>query len=52
MSAAAFANVDWEIVKGLHVLPGIRFNYDKKDVVYDRIATYGLDTATTTDHLP
>jgi iron complex outermembrane recepter protein len=45
-SAAAFANVDWEIAKGFHVLPGIRFNYDKKDVIYDRVAAGGLDTAT------
>jgi len=46
LSAAAFVNVDWEIVKGLHVLPGLRFNYDKKDVVYDRKTYGGLDTAT------
>lgn len=45
-SAAAFANVDWEIAKGFHVLPGIRFNYDKKDVNYNRVARGGLDTAT------
>jgi len=45
-SAAVFANIDWEIAKGLHVLPGIRFNYDKKDVVYDRTTYGGLDTAT------
>ena len=45
-SAAAFANVDWEIAKGFHVLPGVRFNYDKKDVIYDRVAAGGLDTAT------
>jgi iron complex outermembrane recepter protein len=45
-SAAAFTNVDWEVAKGFHVLPGIRFNYDKKDVSYDRIAKGGLDTAT------
>ena len=45
-SAAAFANVDWEVIKGLHVLPGIRFNYDKKSVSYNRIASGGLDTAT------
>ncbi len=43
-SAAAFANLDWEIVKGLHVLPGLRFNYDKKDVVYDRSTYGGLQT--------
>ncbi|TDH28015.1 TonB-dependent receptor [Segetibacter sp. 3557_3] len=45
LSAAAFANVDWEIAKGLHVLPGLRFNLDKKDVVYDRTTYGGLDTA-------
>jgi len=45
-SAAAFANVDWEVFDKLHVLPGIRFNYDKKDVVYNRVAYGGLDTAT------
>jgi len=44
LSAAAFANVDWEITKGLHVLPGIRFNYDTKDVSYDRVASGGLQT--------
>jgi iron complex outermembrane receptor protein len=46
LSAAAFANLDWEIVKGLHLLPGIRFNYDKKNVLYDRKTYGGLDTAT------
>ena len=45
-SAAVFANIDWEIAKNFHLLPGIRFNYDKKDVVYDRKAYGGLDTAT------
>ncbi len=45
-SAAAFANLDWEVVEGLHVLPGIRFNYDKKDVSYNRTTYGGLDTAT------
>ena len=45
-SAAVFANVDWEIANGLHVLPGLRFNYDNKDVVYDRKTYGGLDTAT------
>lgn len=46
LSAAAFANVDWHVAKGLHILPGIRFNYDKKEVVYDRQTYGGLDTAT------
>lgn len=45
-SAAAFANVDLEVAKGLHVQPGIRFNYDSKDVSYDRRTYGGLDTAT------
>lgn len=45
-SAAVFANVDFEIAKGLHIQPGIRFNYDEKDVVYDRRTYGGLDTAT------
>ncbi|MFT3902834.1 MAG: TonB-dependent receptor [Niabella sp.] len=40
-SAAAFANIDWEALHGLHIQPGIRFNYDKKDVVYDRQARGG-----------
>ena len=43
-SAAVFANIDWEIAKGLHVLPGIRFNYDEKDVDYDRTTYGGLQT--------
>lgn len=45
-SAAIFANVDWEVLKGLHILPGVRYNYDNKDVVYNRVASGGLDTAT------
>ncbi|WP_255460371.1 TonB-dependent receptor [Lacibacter sediminis] len=44
-SAAAFANIDWEVAEGFHILPGLRYNYDKKDVVYNRVAAGGLDTA-------
>lgn len=44
VSAAVFANFDWEITNGLHFLPGIRFNYDKKNVNYNRIAAGGLQT--------
>jgi iron complex outermembrane receptor protein len=40
-SAAIFANADWEALPGFHVQPGLRFNYDKKDVVYDRQARGG-----------
>jgi len=45
-SAAVFANIDWQVAEGLHVQPGIRFNYDNKDVYYNRVASGGLDTAT------
>ncbi|HEY8894797.1 MAG TPA: TonB-dependent receptor, partial [Niastella sp.] len=38
--AAVFGQLDWAITDRLHVLPGLRFNYDKKEVNYDR-ATYG-----------
>lgn len=41
LGAAAFANIDWAITPSLHVLPGIRYNYDKKTVDYNREA-YGL----------
>ena len=44
VSAAAFINVDWEALDRLHVLPGVRFNYDKKDVSYNRTAYGGLQT--------
>jgi iron complex outermembrane recepter protein len=45
-SASVFANIDWEITKGLHLQPGIRYNYDEKNVKYDRRTYGGLDTAT------
>jgi len=44
LSAAAFLNLDWEVIDGLHVLPGVRFNYDKKEVYYDRKTYGGLQT--------
>jgi iron complex outermembrane receptor protein len=43
-SAAAFANVDWQIAEGFHIQPGVRINYDKKVVYYNRVAKGGLDT--------
>ncbi len=48
LSAAAFAQVDWEFAPKFHVLPGIRFTYDKKDVDYDR-QTYGGETILDSD---
>jgi iron complex outermembrane receptor protein len=41
-TAAAFANVDWKIGDAFHVSPGVRVNYDKKDVNYDRQANGGI----------
>ncbi|TJZ61081.1 TonB-dependent receptor [Sphingobacterium olei] len=35
-SLAVFSQVDWAITDKLHVLPGIRYNYDKKVANYDR----------------
>lgn len=42
-SAAVFANVDWKM-GAFHVLPGVRFNYDNKDVAYARTTYGGLQT--------
>lgn len=44
LSAAVFAQADWEFINHLHILPGIRFTYDKKDVDYDRQTYGGLQT--------
>ena len=44
LSAAAFANVDWKVGETFHIQPGVRFNYDKKEVKYNRIAYGGLTT--------
>lgn len=43
-SGAVFGQIDWEFIHGIHILPGLRFNYDKKDVDYDRQTYGGLDT--------
>jgi iron complex outermembrane receptor protein len=44
LSAAVFAQVDWEFLDKLHILPGLRYTYDKKDVDYDRVTYGGLQT--------
>jgi iron complex outermembrane receptor protein len=44
LSAAVFAQVDWEFLSKLHILPGLRYTYDKKDVDYDRQTYGGLQT--------
>ncbi len=43
-SAAVFAQADWAITDKLHVLPGIRYNYDKKIANYSRQTYGGLQT--------
>lgn len=43
-SAALFAQADWAITDKLHVLPGIRYNYDKKIANYKRETYGGLQT--------
>ena len=44
LGAALFAQADWSLTKRLHVMPGIRFNYDQKKVAYDRQTYGGLQT--------
>lgn len=39
--AAVFANIDWAITEKLHVLPGLRYNFDRKEVDFNRVG-YGL----------
>lgn len=43
-SGAAFAQLDWEVINKLHVLGGIRFNYDKKKADFNRTTYGGLQT--------
>lgn len=43
-SGAIFSQVDWAITKRLHVLPGLRLNYDQKGVDYERKTYGGLET--------
>lgn len=43
-SLAAFTQIDWAITSKLHVLPGLRYNYDKKVAHYNRQTYGGLQT--------
>ncbi len=43
-SGALFAQVDWAITDKLHLLPGIRVNYDDKSVDFKRVTYGGLET--------
>ncbi|GAB3969038.1 TonB-dependent receptor [Spirosoma terrae] len=41
---AVFAQADWSITDRIHILPGIRYNYDKKIANYKRETYGGLQT--------
>jgi iron complex outermembrane receptor protein len=43
-SAAVFGQLDWAITDRLHILPGLRYNFDKKDADYARTTYGGLQT--------
>lgn len=43
-SGAAFAQLDWEVIDRLHLLGGIRYNYDEKKVDFNRKTYGGLET--------
>jgi iron complex outermembrane recepter protein len=42
--AAVFGQVDWAITPQLHLLPGLRYNYDQKKVNFNRQTYGGLQT--------
>jgi iron complex outermembrane recepter protein len=43
-SLAVFSQFDWAITEKLHILPGIRYNYDKKIANFKRETYGGLQT--------
>lgn len=43
-SGALFGQLDWAITERLHLLPGIRVNYDDKKIDFDRRTYGGLQT--------
>jgi iron complex outermembrane recepter protein len=43
-SGAFFGQVDWAVTDKLNILPGIRINYDDKDVDFRRVTYGGLHT--------
>jgi iron complex outermembrane receptor protein len=43
-SGAVFGQLDWEISENLHLLTGLRYNYDKKKIDYNRTTYGGLQT--------
>ncbi|MGA0557776.1 TonB-dependent receptor [Larkinella sp. VNQ87] len=43
-SLAVFAQADWAVTDRIHILPGARYNYDRKVVDYSRVTYGGLQT--------
>jgi iron complex outermembrane recepter protein len=43
-SIAVFGQLDWTITDRLHILPGLRYNYDNKEADYARTTYGGLQT--------
>jgi len=43
-SAAAFGQAEWSVTDRLRLLPGLRFNYDRKDGSFDQQVYGGLQT--------
>lgn len=43
-SAAVFGQIDWALTERFHILPGLRYNFDKKDAHYARKTYGGLQT--------
>lgn len=43
-SSAVFSQLEWSITERLRLLPGIRFNYDRKQLDFDRTVYGGLQT--------
>ncbi len=44
VSAALFGQVEWSVTDRLRVLPGLRWNYDQKNVSFDQQVYGGLQT--------
>lgn len=44
-SGAVFGQIDWAITNKISLLPGIRFNYDDKEVDFRRVTYGGLATS-------
>src|SRR5262249_17540328 len=47
-SGAVFGQLEWSITEKLRVLPGLRFNYDQKDVDFNQTVYGGLQTTNPT----